>query len=82
MEMLRNAFRSGDKVPEKGIYWVHHFKHRLTHPAQIMVRVFPVCRTCGDRVRFEKADVMPLVTIDSIDIDVDFDVGEPWSEDT
>lgn len=44
------------------------------------MRIFPPCLTCGERVRFEAADVMPLVKIDPIEIDIDFDAGEPWAE--
>jgi hypothetical protein len=53
--MLRTAHKPGDRVPQIGTYWVHHYQHRLSHLAKTRLFVFPECRRCGDKVRFELA---------------------------
>jgi hypothetical protein len=70
--MFRTAYKPGDRVPEQGIFWVHHFQHRLAHPVEIAGEAFPSCRTCGERVRFEKATIRPRSSAEPIGNDVDF----------
>lgn len=42
-------------MEETAIYWVHHYAHRISHPAKLAEgEEFPTCRICGDQVRFEK----------------------------
>ncbi len=53
--MLRDTFKPGDRVPDSGLYWVHHYQHRLAHLARIRYQSFPECAQCGERVRFERA---------------------------
>lgn len=53
--MLRDTFRPGDPVPDTGLYWVHHYQHRLPHLARIRYQTFPQCAQCSERVRFERA---------------------------
>jgi hypothetical protein len=44
----------GDKVPFSGIYAIEHDEHRLMHQATLEKgALFPLCRTCGARVRFK-----------------------------
>lgn len=53
--MFRDTFKPGDAVPDRGLYWVHHYQHRLAHLAKIGYVSFPECVQCSDRVRFERA---------------------------
>lgn len=50
-----------------GVYRVYHDSHRLMHEATLLAGdVFPLCRRCGDQVRFELVrslrdqDVLPF----------------------
>lgn len=52
--MYRDAFKPGDTVAP-GLYWVHHYQHRLTHLVRICLSRFPRCERCGDKVRFSPA---------------------------
>ena len=52
--MYRDALKPGDSV-EVGLYWVHHYQHRLSHLASVAVARFPECRVCGNKVRFTPA---------------------------
>jgi hypothetical protein len=43
----------GDVVPATGMYLVYHQGHRLHHEVLVFAgQIFPVCRKCGDAVRF------------------------------
>lgn len=53
--MFRDSFKPGESVPDTGLYWVHHYQHRLPHLARIRFQVFPECAQCNERVRFERA---------------------------
>ncbi len=53
--MFRDTFKPGDRVPDKAVYWVHHYQHRLAHLARTRLAVFPHCAQCGERVRYEPA---------------------------
>lgn len=47
-------FHAGDLVQVKGIYRVLHYAHRLPHETAILVlKKFPNCNQCGDRVRYQ-----------------------------
>jgi hypothetical protein len=50
----RRDFKPGEKA-SKGVFWVHHYAHRVTHLVTIDGGTFPKCKKCGDRVRFESA---------------------------
>jgi hypothetical protein len=54
--MYRNANKPGDRVT-RGVYWVHHYQHRLAHLARVALEHFPTCARCGDKVRFSPAEV-------------------------
>jgi hypothetical protein len=44
----------GELVPKSGIYRVTHDSHRLMHEATLLKNDrFPVCKQCGQQVRFE-----------------------------
>jgi len=46
-------FKSGDDVPESGVYTVIHDRHRPNHPATIFRgEHFPACAQCGTQVQF------------------------------
>lgn len=54
--MFRSANRPGERVEETGVYWVHHYAHRISHTARLNGSdKFPACQVCGEKVRFEKA---------------------------
>ena len=47
-------FRTGQTVPESGIYRVRHGDHRLPHEVTLLRdQVFPRCSKCADLVEFE-----------------------------
>lgn len=53
-EDQQTLFRAGDPVQLKGIYRVLHYAHRLPHETAILVlKIFPKCNQCGDRVRYQ-----------------------------
>jgi len=51
--MNRQRIEPGMPVPISGLYWVHHYQHRLPHLVQTILSRFPECRVCGAHVRFE-----------------------------
>ena len=52
--MRAKFFKPGEAVPESGIYSVHHDSHRLMHASTLLGGgKFPICRKCGDAVRFK-----------------------------
>ena len=52
--MYRNALKPGDTVTP-GVYWVHHYQHRLAHVNTVALESFPECRVCGSKVRYTLA---------------------------
>jgi len=53
-------YRTGDTVPETGIYRVTHNLHRLPHEAVLMKgEIFPRCAKCSSEVLFELAYAAP-----------------------
>lgn len=52
--MAASHFKTGDVVPESGIYRVTHSVHRLPHSVTICKdEVFPRCAKCSDLVAYE-----------------------------
>ena len=46
-------YRSGQRVPQTGLYRVIHYQHRLPHDAVLTQSdQFPQCNKCGLRVAF------------------------------
>jgi hypothetical protein len=61
-------FASGDTVPVSGIYRVSHAGHGQGHYATCLSgKTFPLCKTCGNRVRFA-----PFQLADDVDHDARF----------
>jgi hypothetical protein len=55
-------FKSGDTIPESGLYKVHHAQHRLPHQVTLLEgQTFPPCAKCRDEVRFELVRVLPAL---------------------
>jgi len=51
---MGKKFRSGQEVPEGGIYRVMHDTHRLMHQVTLLAGSrFPACRRCVAGLRFE-----------------------------
>lgn len=71
--MLRGALKPGEKVATPGTFWVHHYRHRISHQARVKFAIFPQCATCGDKVRFEPAAVETTDSIDWLRQDRDFE---------
>jgi hypothetical protein len=47
-------YRTGQKIPQSGIYKVIHSEHRLPHDVTLISgEVFPRCASCGNHVQFE-----------------------------
>src|SRR5581483_11453515 len=56
----RGRFKTGQKVPESGIYKVHHDLHRLPHEVTLLAgSPFPRCQKCLDVVEFEAQQLAP-----------------------
>jgi hypothetical protein len=54
MKSLRPIFRTGELIPESGIYRVVHAGHRLPHEVTLLRdEYFPKCAKCHDAVAFE-----------------------------
>jgi hypothetical protein len=50
----KTQHKPGETVQKSGIYRVLHQHHRQPHEASCRAgEMFPPCRTCGSRVRFE-----------------------------
>ena len=57
---LVHKHRSGERVPETGIYRATHNQHRLPHEVvAVKGQVFPKCARCSDSVFFELAYAAP-----------------------
>ncbi len=48
------TFCPGDLVPEKGLYWVIHHRHRAPHVCRLARPRFPQCLKCGKKVTFRQ----------------------------
>jgi hypothetical protein len=69
--MHRDAFKPGDSVAP-GLYWVHHYQHRLTHLCRVALQRFPTCAKCGDKVRFTAAETGVEADASWLRLDADF----------
>ena len=50
----KTIYKPGDNVEMPGIYRVVHREHRRPHETSFRDdEVFPICKKCGDKVRFE-----------------------------
>lgn len=55
-------FKSGDTIPESGLYKVLHAQHRLPHQVTLVEgQMFPPCAKCRDEVRFELVRILPAL---------------------
>jgi hypothetical protein len=53
----RPQLRPGEIVPKAGIYRVLHAGHRSPHEVALRVGdILPICRICGESLRFELTD--------------------------
>ena len=53
-------FRTGQKIPESGIYKVTHAEHRLPHEVTLLKGAeFPRCSKCKEAVKFEVVSLAP-----------------------
>jgi hypothetical protein len=51
--MSSQFYASGEQAPASGIYRASHLAHRHDHYVTCLSGAsFPLCRTCGNRVRF------------------------------
>lgn len=58
----RAFLKTGDLVPESGIYRVHHSGHRLPHEVTLLQgQRFPRCGKCADAVEFEPIMIAPTM---------------------
>jgi hypothetical protein len=55
-------FRTGETVPESGIYRVTHGGHRLPHEVTLLRdQLFPRCSKCATLVEFEPVALAPTM---------------------
>ncbi len=58
-------FRSGQTIPQSGLYRVVHAEHRLAHEVTLLENaVFPACSQCQNSVHFELLRSAPQITHD------------------
>src|SRR3954451_13882656 len=61
-ESMAETYKTGDLVPQSGIYRVAHSEHRLPHEVTLLrANPFPPCAQCGNKVSFE---LLRGVTVD------------------
>jgi hypothetical protein len=66
VDLNRKSFKTGQVVPQSGIYSVVHFEHRLPHEVTLLrAETFPPCSKCGVNVKFK---LLRGVTVDSFKI--------------
>ncbi len=53
------VFHPRDAVPDKGLYWVIHDRHRAPHICRLARSRFPECLVCGGKVRFQPVVFQP-----------------------
>jgi hypothetical protein len=52
--------KTGQQIPDSGIYRVTHQQHRLPHEVTLLKgETFPRCAKCGDMVEFELVQSVP-----------------------
>lgn len=81
-DMLRGALKPGEKVAAPGTFWVHHYRHRISHQARVKFAIFPECATCGNKVRFEPVAVATTDSVDWLRQDRDFEWATGSAADT
>lgn len=60
-EALAN-YKTGQSVPESGIYRVLHDSHRLPHEVTLLKsQVFPRCAKCAGEVHFQVVALAPVL---------------------
>lgn len=53
-------YKPGDRADETGVYRAAHLRHRMPHELTVLEgEVFPECKKCGDKVRFELIHAAP-----------------------
>jgi len=64
--LTQKTFKTGQSVPQSGIYRVTHSDHRLPHEVTLLrAQEFPPCSKCGVKVKFK---LLRGVTVDSFKI--------------
>lgn len=57
---MKENFRTGQKVPQSGIYRVTHAEHRLPHEVTLLKDArFPRCSKCKEAVTFRAISLAP-----------------------
>lgn len=63
--MSEKVYRTGEPIPESGVYEVSHSAHRLPHEVTLVVgKSFPRCEKCGELVEFRLVRAAPHITSD------------------
>lgn len=63
--MSKKVYRTGEPIPESGVYEVSHSAHRLPHEVTLVVsKSFPRCEKCGELVEFRLVRAAPHITSD------------------
>lgn len=67
--LTRKTFRTGQAVPQSGIYRVTHGDHRLPHEVTLLrTAEFPPCSKCGVEVKFKLLGGLPWIHSKSFSI--------------
>ena len=63
---MNRTFKTGQIVPQSGVYQVVHNEHRLPHEVTLLrADNFPPCSKCGVQVKFK---LLRAVTVDSFKV--------------
>ena len=65
-EAMAETYKTGETVPNSGIYRVSHNEHRLPHEVTLLrANSFPPCSRCGNNVTYK---LLRAVTVDRFSI--------------
>ncbi len=57
---LAREFRPGDSATTTGVYRATHLRHRMPHEITVLEgEVFPRCKKCGDKVKYQLVHAAP-----------------------
>ncbi|MGH9521692.1 MAG: hypothetical protein ACRD3E_04080 [Terriglobales bacterium] len=57
--------RPGERAEATGVYRAVHLRHRMPHEITVLEgEIFPLCKRCGEHVRFELIHAAPRLTGD------------------
>jgi len=66
MPTRKECYKPGQVVPQTGVYKVVHHRHRTAHHSSLLRGTkFPLCKKCGEKVRFAAVAPVPYAAVAS-----------------